>query len=178
MGEIKGRAFKVWRDVNKEDMVMVKKEQETAVEALEGKENILALVAMLKEEWKFRDEHFTSTFWRFAYISLIVTFLPMVIGQWEISLVNAVPGYIYSIAGILFSLLGLYICIGLEKRIVALDMTYDRILQELPRQYQIQKLDQLRNGKFFKVRLNYVLCISVFSILILLGILNIILELL
>lgn len=39
-------------------------------------ENCLALMTLYRDEWKQRDQVFISYFWRFVYLSLVVTFLP------------------------------------------------------------------------------------------------------
>lgn len=39
-------------------------------------ENRIALMAVLRDEWKYRDQTFCLYFWRFIYLSLVVTFLP------------------------------------------------------------------------------------------------------
>lgn len=37
-------------------------------------ENRIALMAVLRDEWKYRDQTFFLYFWRFIYLSLVVTF--------------------------------------------------------------------------------------------------------
>ena len=37
-------------------------------------ENYLALMNLYRDEWKYRDQWFISTFWRMVYLSLIISF--------------------------------------------------------------------------------------------------------
>ena len=43
---------------------------------LNSTEDIISLMELYRSEWKFRSQEFVSYFWRFIYLSLIITFLP------------------------------------------------------------------------------------------------------
>jgi len=43
---------------------------------LKASENHIALMNLYRDEWKYRDQWFISSFWRLVYLSLIISFLP------------------------------------------------------------------------------------------------------
>lgn len=74
-------------------------------------ENRIALMAVLRDEWKYRDQTFCLYFWRFIYLSLVVAFLPAFLKAtgMEIAIIDKVPLWCFSFLGVLFSGFGMYI---------------------------------------------------------------------
>lgn len=81
-------------------------------------ENYLALMNLYRDEWKYRDQWFISTFWRMVYLSLIISFLPNFLAAFSVEseLVTKLPVWVFSVLGILCALFGLYIMIVENKR--------------------------------------------------------------
>ena len=69
---------------------------------LNSTEDIISLMELYRSEWKFRSQEFVSYFWRFIYLSLIITFLPNFLNAFDVSadIVNLLPNWIFSIFGI------------------------------------------------------------------------------
>ena len=141
---------------------------------LTGKENVIALMALYRQEWEYRDKNTNSLMWRFAYLSLITTFLPSVLEPLGVShsTVAYIPLWVFSAAGLAFALLGLYISVGLIKRIEGIDRLYKQVVKKLPLDCQYQPLDKRPYDFIFMPRLSYVLCFSIFGIVGLLSFVN------
>jgi hypothetical protein len=137
-------------------------------------EQHIVLMTLYRDEWKYRNEWFMSVFWRFVYLSLIITFLPnfLVAVNTESKLVSTLPIWVHSIAGIICALFGLYIGITESKKITYIDLAYRRIEKDLPLEYQIKKIDNLP----VKLRNNNILCITIYTVIILLSITNMVNE--
>ena len=87
-------------------------------------ENYLALMNLYRDEWKYRDQWFISTFWRMVYLSLIISFLPNFLAAFSVEseLVTKLPVWVFSVLGILCALFGLYIMI-VENKIITKKIT-------------------------------------------------------
>lgn len=135
-------------------------------------ENHLALMNMYREEWKYRDQWFVTTFWRLVYLSLIISFLPNFLAAFSVKseLVTKLPIWVFSVLGIICALFGLYIMIVENKKIIYIDCAYRVLENDLPEKYQVQKIKKYPA----KLRTNTVLCYVIFSVIILLSIVNII----
>lgn len=147
-----------------------------------GKETLnydqtLKLMSLYREEWMHRDTDLLSTLWRLVSISLIITFLPNLIGRIGIEnsvLVNRLPVTVFSVAGIVCSLFGLYISFGEAKRIENLDKKYWEIMRSLPDSFHLERLDKEKSTKLFSIRLNNIFCIVPYCVVIVLAISNIV----
>lgn len=141
---------------------------------LSNAEQHIALMALYRDEWKYRDQWFISTFWRLVYLALIIIFLPNFLAAINVQneLVSTLPVWVYSVAGIVCALFGLYIGIVESKKITYIDQAYRRIEKDLPIKYQVEKIEHSPA----KLRNNNVLCVTVYAIIILLSIVNMIYE--
>lgn len=135
-----------------------------------GIENHLALMTLYRDEWKHRDQMFVGFFWRFLYLSLIITFLPNFLQavNVEADIVDTLPVWLFSIAGIGCSILGLYLGLAENKRITKIDLAYKAVATSVPDDYQVKKITE----KYYAPRLNILLCWVSYSITILLAICN------
>lgn len=137
-------------------------------------ENHIALMNLYRDEWKYRDQWFISSFWRLVYLSLVISFLPNFLSAISIKseLAARLPLWVFSMSGIICALFGLYIGIVENKKITYIDRAYRAIENELPEEYQVEKI---KNSPA-KLRTNNVLCFTIYSIIILLSIVNLISE--
>ena len=134
-----------------------------------NEDQVLALLSVRREEWKYRDGVFTTMFWRFAMLSLIVIFFPNLANKFGIEGLSLLilPPWMFSAFGIVVALFGMYISMGIAARMEAVDSAIEKIEKRLPDSYQYVKV------KNFKVRLTNVLCIGFYSAIILVAIVNI-----
>lgn len=137
-------------------------------------DNYIDLMNLYRDEWKYRDQWFVSTFWRLVYLSLIISFLPNFLAavSVESELVVKLPVWVFSVLGIICALFGLYIMIVENKKITYIDNAYRVIEEELPEKYRVEKMKKSPA----KWRTNNVLCFVIFPVIILLSIVNIISE--
>jgi hypothetical protein len=130
-------------------------------------EEIITLMGIYREEWKYRDSAFMSTFLKFSLLSLLITFFPNLLGRigfdQSAPLLVSIPPFIFSIFGILSALFGLFYSSAEAQRIVQIDNAYKRLMAQLPEDAQVKMLNnKLGNSKniikkFQSVRLNRVL---------------------
>ncbi len=139
---------------------------------LKNAENHIALMALYRDEWKYRDQMFATLLWKFVSLSLIITFLPNFLASIDITseLVSNLSVEIHSIAGIVCSLFGLYIGLSENNRITNIDLAYREVEKEFPDEYCVKKIDKHPT----KLRINITLCLVMYSITILLAIANMI----
>lgn len=147
---------------------------------LKQSENIIALMTLYRQEWEYRDSNFYSLFWRFMYLSLVITFFPYLVNHFNIINfpISQIPIWIFSFSGIFCSIMGFYITTNEEKRIEELDNTYKKLLNELPRKFQVESIIEKykdKKIKFFNYRTNNVLCFT-YIIVVILAISNIFIE--
>ena len=127
-------------------------------------ENYLALMNLYRDEWKYRDQWFISTFWRMVYLSLIISFLPNFLAAFSVEseLVTKLPVWVFSVLGILCALFGLYIMIVENKKITYIDNAYRVLENELPEKYRVEKMKKSPA----RLRTNNVLCVVIFLVII------------
>lgn len=138
---------------------------------------VLTLMSIYRDEWMHRDSDMLSTLWRLVTISLVVTFLPNLIGRLGFSdspLVAKLPIVFFSCAGIVCAGFGMFISIGESTRIEYLDKKYWDVMKRLPEGYQLESMKNDKRAKPFSMRLNTIFCVVPYSVVIFLAILNII----
>lgn len=143
-------------------------------------EELLTLMSIYREEWKFRDNYFSSILWRFLSLSLIITFLPNLVSNIGVSgtVLIELPTLIYSIAGIICALFGIYLSLCEAKKVEKLDEAYKDLMAKLPEDYKVKSIleEELKNKKrIFSFRTNNMLC-GIFVIVIILAVINILVN--
>lgn len=141
---------------------------------LSNVEDYFALMNLYRDEWKYRDQWFISTFWRLVYLSLIISFLPNFLAAFSVEseLVTKLPVWVFSMFGIICALFGMYIMFVESKKISYIDKAYRVLEGELPEKYQVKKIKKSPA----KWRTNNVLCFVIFSVIIFLSVVNMISE--
>lgn len=142
------------------------------MEELKQSENTIALMALYRQEWEYRDANFYFLFWRFMYLSLIIVFLPNLVNHFGITgiHISKIPTWIFSIIGIACTFVGFYVTYNEEKRIEEIDKAYKKLLNELPKEYQVGSIIEEEKGKkikFFSYRTNRVLCCTYIFVIVL-----------
>ena len=140
-------------------------------------DQILTLMSVYRDEWMHRDSDMLSTLWRLVTISLVITFLPNLIGRLGFSgspLVTNLPIACFSCAGIVCSGFGMFISIGESTRIRYIDEKYWDTMRHLPEEYQLESMKDDRRAKPFSMRLNNIFCVVPYGVVIFLAIVNII----
>ena len=124
-------------------------------------------MGIYREEWKYSDGAFMSTFLKFSLLSLLITFFPNLIGRigfdQSAPLLESIPSFIFSIFGIICALFGLFYSSAEAQRIVQIDNAYKRLMAQLPEDARVKMLNNtIGNSKNIikriqLVRLNKVL---------------------
>lgn len=139
-------------------------------ESLTSVNDKIALMEIYREEWKYRDQTFESYFWRFVYLSLIITFLPdflKAVGSTP-EIMQSFPSWVFPAAGIVCSLLGIYLGFAENRRIRSIDTAYKKLLKSLTKRYLVEEYEK----SYLKIRLNLFLCVVVYLITITLAVIN------
>lgn len=130
----------------------------------------ISLLNIYLEEWRLRDQLIWSQMYRFFYAILIIILLPNLDFYLKSNL-PSLPIYIFRILGLLFSFIFLYVSWGYTVRLHAITDTYQNIINTLPKEYQRKSIQEFKYkeiniGKFFKLRLDRVICITLFLLLL------------
>ncbi len=129
----------------------------------------ISLLNIYLEEWRLRDQLLWSQMYRFFYAILIIILLPNLDFYLKSNL-PSLPMYIFRCLGLFFSFIFLYVSWGYTVRLHAITDTYQSIIYKLPDEYRrksIQKFKykKINIGKIFKLRLDRVICLTLFLIL-------------
>ena len=122
--------------------------------------NTISILNIYFAEWSHRDQLWTHLF-KFYYAILIVILLPNLTNFFQIKL-PPLPDIIFRITGLLLSLIFLYISLGYAIRLQAIGDTYQAIIDKLPKEYQRKKVEEIFMGKFFKIKITYLECFTLF----------------
>ena len=119
-------------------------EKQRKLYTLQSESDRIALMAIYRDEWKYRDQTFTSYLWRLVYLSLIITFLPNFLDAMnaKLEIIKKFPSWVFPLAGIFCSLLGLYIGLAAIKRIHSIDEAYQNILKGFPADCCVEKYEK------------------------------------
>lgn len=130
----------------------------------------IALMAIYRDEWKYRDQTFSSYFWRFVFLSLVITFLPDFFAKinFQSDIMRWFPKWFFPMTGLLCSLLGVYLGYAENQRIESIDEVYKRLAKTFVGIHRVEEYKTLH----LKIRLNLLLCVVVYSITITLAIIN------
>lgn len=144
-------------------------EQQTNQPLSEEYATTISLLNIYLEEWRLRDQLIWSQMYKFFYAILIITLLPNLDFYLKSNLPN-LPIYIFRGLGIFFSFIFLYVSWGYTVRLHAITDTYQNIINKLPKEYQRKsvqefKYKEINIGKYFQLRLDRVICITLFLIL-------------
>lgn len=138
-------------------------------------EHILELMDIYLSEWKHRDEVLWKQVFKYFYTTLVVIFLPNLTMRLGIDL-NNIPPKFFPIAGLLLSIVFLYVSIGCCKRAEASYEAYKKINSLLPYSFRrIQLSDpKIKYGKYFDRHISLIICPLMFFALLFLSIVMIV----
>lgn len=141
-----------------------------SIETMDRVEDRIALMKVYRDEWMHRDNGFASFFWKFIYLSLIITFLPNVLEAINTrpDMVTDLPSWIFPVAGVICAVFGIYLGYAENQRIKAIDEAYKGILETLPDEVRVKKFQ----APLLKPRLNLVLCSVSYGTVIVLALAN------
>lgn len=134
----------------------------------------ISLLNIYIAEWIHRDQIIWSQIFKFFYAILIIILLPNLALHFDLTLPN-LPIFIFRIIGLLLSFVFLYISLGYAIRLQAISDTYKDIIETLPVKYQRKsikdiKLKNISIGKLFIPSIGYIICFTLFLILVSLSI--------
>lgn len=127
-------------------------------------EDLINLMNVYLSEWNHRDELLWSQVFRYFYVTVVAIFLPNIAGFLGIKLPDKLPNIIFPIAGLLLSVVFLYVSIGYAKRLEAVGKTYQKLISYLPIDLQRYSLldPEIKYGKYFHHPMSIVLCMLMF----------------
>ena len=107
--------------------------------------------------------------YKFFYAILIIILLPNLDFYLKSNL-PILPINIFRGLGLFFSFIFLYVSWGYTVRLHAITDTYQNIINKLPKEYQRKSIQEFKYkgihiGKYFKLRLDRMICITLFLIL-------------
>ena len=127
-------------------------------------EDLINLMNVYLSEWSHRDQLLWAQVLRYFYVTVIAIFLPNIAGFLGIILPEKLPHIIFPIAGLVLSVVFLYVSIGYAKRVEAIGRTYQKLMRYLPNNLQRYSLldPEIKFGKFFHRPMSIVLCVLMF----------------
>lgn len=132
--------------------------------------DLLNLMEIYLSEWCHRDEFLWLQVFRYFYVTILVIFLPYIADYLKIDLPPFIDITFFPVAGIILSLVFLYLSLGYTKRLEAVSKTYQTVINCLPVFLQRKKVSELKHGKIFNHRLAGCLCFVIFVFTLLLSI--------
>ena len=120
-------------------------------------ETTIHLLNVYLNEWKHRDAILLSQIYRNFYAILIIMILPNVTLHLNINIPQIIP-VLFPVVGIAMTVIFCYASLGYAKRLEAIGVTYQNLIDTLPNQYRRLKLDDV-NGKIYKIQISRFLCI-------------------
>lgn len=128
-------------------------------------QDVISLADVYLSEWKHRDEWFWRQTFRYFYAILIVLFLPNLTEKYSIDIIG-IPATVFYHMAFFMSLFFWYLAIGYSKRLEAVSKVYITLLETMPEDYcRINLSDEtkIKGGKWFNVRLAYIMCAIMFG---------------
>lgn len=127
-------------------------------------DDLINLMNVYLSEWNHRDEMLWSQVFRYFYVTVAAIFLPNIAGFLGIVLPEKLPNIIFPIAGLVLSLVFLYVSIGYAKRLEAVGKIYKKLISYLPKDLQRYTLldPEIKFGKFFHRPMSIILCVLMF----------------
>ena len=134
----------------------------------------LSLLNIYLSELIHRDQIFKEQVFKLFYTILVVMLLPNLAEHFDLTLPN-ISYLIYRLLGLLGSFIFLYISLGYAVRLQSASETYQKIINQLPEDYRriyisTFKIKNISIGKIFMPKLSYIVCFSLFFILLVLSI--------
>ncbi len=138
--------------------------------SLSGK---IALAEIYLSEWKHRDELFWRQIFKYFYTACIILFMPNIANMLHIDIAG-IPSKLFYLMALFMSFFFWYVAIGYAKRLEATSIVYDRLLNEIPGKFKRIHLtdSEIKYGKYFNVRLMYLICGMMFGLIVVLSIMR------
>lgn len=126
-------------------------------------QDLISLTNMYLAEWTHRDELFWMQVFRYFYVTIIIIFLPNIAKFLQITLPDKLPYIAFPVTGFFMSFFFGYVSIGYAKRVEAIGKTYCRLIMYLPPDLRRYSLLEIKNGKYFRHTMSYILCVLMFA---------------
>lgn len=128
-------------------------------------EELISLLHIYESEFEYRDKALYSRMYSLFYVSLIIMICPFIsIGEVRLNLHNLSPRF-FIIIGILCETLAFFISIIHADRLRKSSITYNKIINKLPKKYRREstvnpknkKTVQQLKEKFMNINLTYII---------------------
>lgn len=133
----------------------------------------ISLAEIYLSEWKHRDELFWRQIFKYFYTACIILFMPNIAYMLHIDIAG-IPSKLFYLMALFMSFFFWYVAIGYAKRLEATSIVYDRLLNEIPGKFKRIHLtdSEIKYGKYFNVRLMYLICGMMFGLIVVLSIMR------
>lgn len=135
-------------------------------------ETMISLLDVYLVERNHRDQMLWMQMFKLFYAILIIILAPNIAELLNLNL----PPIAFRLVGLISSFLFLYISLCSCKRLEASNESCNKIMKKLPSEYHRVTITELKDGKFFKLKLSYFVCFSLFLSLFFLSILLILIN--
>lgn len=120
----------------------------------------ISLLNVYLSEWSHREQYLWKQIFTFYYAILIMIIFPNLKEYLKINL--PIHDNFFRVIGLLLSLLFLYVSIAYVIRFQAIGNTYQSLINKLPKEYQRERIDTSKYGRFFSLRITYIICVALF----------------
>lgn len=128
-------------------------------------QDLISLMEVYLAEWTHRDDILWAQVFRFFYATMLVLFLPYVSDFLGITLPKDVPYLAFPIAGLVLSVLFLYVSLGYAKRLEAIAETYNDLINYLPNN-KLRRCSlndpRIKLGKYFSPHMSIIISVIMF----------------
>ena len=137
-------------------------------------ETTISLLNIYFLEWRHRSQTLWSQIFKFYYAVLIIILLPNLALYFQLDLPR-IPSLTFRVVGLLLSFVYLYISLGYAMRFHAACITYQKIINELPKKYRRERIKKIKYkgmhvGEIFTPNLSYIICLALFLSLFILAV--------
>lgn len=129
---------------------------------------IISLLSIYEEEWRYRDSAWFSRMFKMNFISFITILIPYLEEYFKIKLPN-VSNAVFPIIGIVIATLSFVFSLMYARRLKAIGDSIWNLNHCLKPRYRMERIPSSGLGKIFKLRISWFLSTAVYVLLLVLA---------
>ena len=134
-------------------------------------EQLLQLLTLYQEEWKFQDQLHWSQMYRAFYITLIFMVLPYIATGVGVDISSfQIVKVIFPVIGCVLAVFSFFISSGYIKKVDAVIERYDTLIEYLPEQYRRREFHDRHVRGIYRIKRSYLICYALLVLSIALGV--------